>query len=46
MTDCEGLEEQMNAFDKMLAPPVEILEEKGILTNEEYERRIEKKIRG
>jgi len=33
--------EEMDAFDVMLSALVEILEEKGILTQEEWEKRIE-----
>jgi hypothetical protein len=33
-----------DVFDKMLVSLVEILEEKGIITHEEWEKRIEQKI--
>lgn len=38
------LAEELDAFDNMLSALVELLEEKGILTQEEWEKRIESKI--
>lgn len=37
-------DEEHDVFDKMLSSLVEILEEKGIITNEEWEKRIKQKI--
>ena len=38
------LAQELDAFDEMLSALVEILEEKGILTSKEWERKIEKRI--
>jgi len=38
------LAEELDAFDNMLSALVELLEEKGILTQEEWEQRIRTKI--
>lgn len=38
--------EELDAFDNMLSALVELLEEKGILTQEEWENRIKNKIEG
>lgn len=37
------LSEELDVFDTMLSSLVEILEEKGILTQDEYENRIKQK---
>ena len=37
--------EEIDLLDTMLASLVEILEEKGILTQEEYEKRIMQKVK-
>lgn len=39
------LAQELDAFDNMLTALVELLEEKGILTQEEWEKKIEAKIR-
>jgi hypothetical protein len=36
--------EEIDLLDTMLSSLVELLEEKGILTQEEYEKRIKKKV--
>lgn len=36
--------EEVDVFDDMLSALVELLEEKGVLTQEEWEERIKKKI--
>jgi len=36
----KGLAEEMDALDNMLTSLVELLEEKGILTQEEWERKV------
>jgi hypothetical protein len=36
--------EELDAFDEMLSSLVEILEQKGIMTHEEWEERIKKRI--
>jgi hypothetical protein len=38
------LAEELDVFDDMLTSLVEILEEKGVLTQEEWEKRIKSKI--
>ena len=38
------LQDKLSVMDKMLVSLVEILEEKKIITNEEWEKRIEQKI--
>jgi len=38
------LAQELDVFDKMLASLVEVLEEKGILTQEEWEEKIKSKI--
>jgi len=40
------LAEEVDAFDNMLTSLVEILEEKGILTQKEWENKIRKRIEG
>lgn len=42
----KALAEELDTFDVMLSSLVEILEEKGILTQEEYENKIKAKIDG
>jgi len=37
--------EEIDLLDTMLASLVELLEEKGIITQEEYERRIKEKVK-
>ena len=37
--------EEIDLLDTMLSSLVELLEEKGIITEEEYERRIKEKIK-
>jgi hypothetical protein len=37
--------EEIDLLDTMLSSLVEILEEKGILTHEEYEKRIKEKVK-
>jgi DNA-binding HxlR family transcriptional regulator len=39
------LSEEIDLLDTMLSSLVEILEEKGILTQEEYEKRITEKVK-
>jgi len=36
--------EEVDTFDNMLSALVELLEEKGVLTQEEWEKRIKQKI--
>ena len=38
------LAQEIDALDRMLTSLVELLEEKGILTNREWEKRIESKV--
>jgi hypothetical protein len=38
------LAEEINLLDTMLTSLVEVLEEKGVLTQEEWERRIKKRV--
>lgn len=38
------LAEEIDVFDHMLSALVEVLEEKGIMTQEEWEKRIKEKI--
>jgi len=38
------LAEELDVFDEMLSSLVEILEEKGILTQEEWEKKIKSKL--
>jgi hypothetical protein len=38
------LEEEINLLDTMLSSLVELLEEKGILTQEEWEKRIKERV--
>lgn len=38
------LESEIAILNKMITSLVEVLEERGIMTNEEWERRIEKKL--
>jgi len=38
------LAEELDTFDKMLSSLVEILEQKGIMTQEEFENRIKEKL--
>lgn len=40
----KGLAEELDVFDDMLTALVEILEEKGVLTQEEWEDKIKTKI--
>jgi ElaB/YqjD/DUF883 family membrane-anchored ribosome-binding protein len=40
----KDLAEEIDIFDHMLSALVEVLEEKGILTQEEWEKRIREKI--
>lgn len=39
-----GLANEMDVFDDMLTSLVEVLEEKGILTHEEWESKIKSKV--
>ena len=39
----KGLAEELDVFDTMLSSLVEILAEKGIITQDEYEKRIKQK---
>jgi hypothetical protein len=39
------LEEEIELLDTMFSSLVELLEEKGILTQEEYEKRIKEKVK-
>jgi hypothetical protein len=39
----KDLAEELDVFDAMLSSLVELLEEKGILTEEEYEKRVREK---
>jgi len=39
------LSEEIDLLDTMLSSLVELLEEKGIVTHEEYERRIKKNLK-
>jgi DNA-binding HxlR family transcriptional regulator len=39
------LEEEIGLLDTMLSSLVELLEEKGILTQDEYERRIKRNVK-
>jgi DNA-binding HxlR family transcriptional regulator len=39
------LAEEVDLLDMMLSSLVELLEEKGLITQEEYERRIKQKVR-
>ncbi len=38
-------EEEIDLLDTMLSSLVELLEEKGVITQEEYERRIKEKVK-
>ena len=38
------LEEEVDTLDTMLSSLIEILEEKGILTQDEYEKRVRRKV--
>jgi len=40
----EELEEEIDLLDTMLSSLVELLEEKGILTQEEWEKRIKERV--
>ncbi|MDH5779451.1 MAG: hypothetical protein OEZ29_02525 [Candidatus Bathyarchaeota archaeon] len=39
------ISEEIDLLDTMLSSLVELLEEKGIITQEEYERRIKEKVK-
>jgi len=41
--DIKRVYDQLNTIDNMLTSLVELLEEKGVLTQEEWEKRIRKK---
>jgi DNA-binding MarR family transcriptional regulator len=43
-TSLRELAEEIDVFDDMLSALVDVLEEKGILTHEEWEKRIRAKI--
>lgn len=40
------LEEEIDLLDDMLASLVEVLEDKGIITQEEWEKKIKQRIKG
>jgi len=40
----EELEEEIDLLDTMLSSLVELLEEKGVLTQEEWEKRIKERV--
>jgi len=45
-SDIRAIEEEIDLLDDMLTSVVAILEEKGIVTQEEWERKIKQRIEG
>jgi hypothetical protein len=42
--EIDDLREEVNMLDNMLSSLVDVLEEKGLLTHEEWERKIKQKL--
>ena len=45
-SDLKSLEEELDLMDDMLSSLVSLLEEKGIITQEEWEKKIKQRIEG